>query len=65
MKNFVNRILQRKQSTQRVDDMANGMARAALDRRLNQMLALHASQPVPPPRHFELLVKPEANDAKV
>ena len=60
MNKMMNLINRRKQSTQRVDDLANGVARAALDRRLGQMLALHASQPLPQLRHFKPLTHPVA-----
>lgn len=58
MQRVLNLFKKRKQSTQRVDDMADGMARAALDQRLNRMLALHATQPLPSQRHFAPLSNP-------
>jgi hypothetical protein len=65
LQKMIGLIAKRNQSTQRVDDMANGMATAALGRRLDHMLAMHASQPAPPLRHFETLTVPEPNSAKV
>jgi hypothetical protein len=58
MQRVLRLMMTRKQSTKRVDDMADGMARAALDQRLHRMLALHASQPAPQHRHFALLSNP-------
>jgi type IV secretory pathway ATPase VirB11/archaellum biosynthesis ATPase len=58
MRDLINRMLTRKQSTQRVDDMAAGAARAALDQRLNRMLVQHANQPAPQARQFDALKDP-------
>jgi hypothetical protein len=56
MQRILNLLLKRKQSTQRVDDMPSGAARAALDQRLNRLLASHANQPVQVARQFAPLV---------
>jgi hypothetical protein len=58
MRDLINKLWTPKQSTQRVDDMASGQARSALDQRLNRMLTQHASQPAPQVRHFETLTDP-------
>jgi hypothetical protein len=58
MQKVLNLIMKRKVSTKRVDDMADARARMALDKRLNRMLAAHATQPVAAPRHFEPLSNP-------
>jgi hypothetical protein len=58
MQKILNRLFTRKQSTRRVDDMPSNMARAALDQRLNRLLAVHASQPLQQARQFAPLVDP-------
>ena len=58
MRDLINKIMTRKQSTQRVDDMPSGAARAALDQRLNRMLVQHANEPAPQARQFETLLDP-------
>ena len=59
MDKILNLFKKQKLSTKRVDDMADGMARAALDERLYRMMALHASQPLPEQRHFAPLADPD------
>jgi hypothetical protein len=51
MQKVLNLLLQRKISTQRVEDLPNSMACAALDQRVNRLLALHADVALPL-RHF-------------
>lgn len=47
MRRVLDLLLRRKISTQRVDDMPNAQARAALDKRMNQMLSLHTDVAAP------------------
>jgi hypothetical protein len=58
MRKLLNHILKRKVSTERVDNMPSGIASSALDRRVQNMLALHATQPLPPPQPFKVLSNP-------
>jgi hypothetical protein len=58
MHKVLNLLRPRKQSTKRVDAMASGQARAALDQRLHRMLAQHALLPVPQPQQFKSLSNP-------
>jgi hypothetical protein len=58
LQKVLNRIMPQRQSTKRVDDMANGIARAALDRRLTQMLERQAELPAPLPQQFAPLSNP-------
>jgi hypothetical protein len=58
MKKFLKRVMNRKVSTQRIDDMPSFIAVSALDRRVNQMLAMHASQPLPGSVRLQTLSNP-------
>jgi hypothetical protein len=58
MQKLLNTLLKRNVSTQRVDDMASVQAVSALDRRVNKMLSLQATQPVPQPHQFAHLSNP-------
>jgi hypothetical protein len=60
MQKVLDLLLKRKISTQRVDDMPNAQARAALDQRMNRMLALHSNVPLPQ-RAFAPLSNPIQN----
>jgi hypothetical protein len=61
MQQFLNRFLTRKMSTKRVDDMPSNQAVSALDKRVNRMMALHATQPVPQRLQFQSLSNPIQN----
>lgn len=58
MQRVLSLFTKRKQSTQRVDDMASDQARFALELRLNKMLAQHATQPSPQRQAFAALSNP-------
>jgi hypothetical protein len=58
MKKFLKRVMNRRVSTQRIDDMPSFIAVSALDRRVNQMLAMHASQPLPSSVRLQTLSNP-------
>jgi hypothetical protein len=61
MQQFLNRFLNRKISTKRIDDMPSHQAVIALDNRVNRIMALHATQPVPQRMQFQILSNPFQN----
>lgn len=58
MNKFLRRMMNRKVSTQRIEDMPSFIAVTALDRRVNQMLALQANQPLPQSIQLQILSNP-------
>ncbi len=58
MNKFLRRMMNRKVSTQRIDDMPSFIAVSALDRRVDQMLALQATQPLPQSLQLQILSNP-------
>lgn len=58
MQKILNQILKRRVSTERVDNMPNGIAVSALDQRVQQMLAMQALKPSPQRRTFADLSNP-------
>jgi hypothetical protein len=58
MQKILNHILKRKISTERVENMPSTAAVSALDRRVQQMLALQATQPLPQSQSFKVLLNP-------
>jgi hypothetical protein len=58
MQRILNRILKRNVSTKRVEDTASMLAVSALDRRVQHMMALQATQPLPQIEHFKHISNP-------
>lgn len=58
MNKFLRRMMNRKVLTQRIEDMPSFIAVTALDRRVNQMLALQANQPLPQSIQLQILSNP-------
>jgi hypothetical protein len=58
MEKFLKLVMKRKISTERVDAMADGVARAALDKRFGLMMDQQANKPAPLPRSFAPLSNP-------
>jgi hypothetical protein len=62
MQKIINAVLKRNMSTQRVDDMPNTMATAAMNLRMNRLLQHQALQPLPR-RQFDVLSNPNQKQA--
>ncbi len=58
MQKIINQFLNRKISTQRIDDLPSTVAVSALDKRVNQMLAMQSLQPLHQPKQFQSLSNP-------
>jgi hypothetical protein len=58
MQKLLNHFLNRKLSTQRIENMPSNIAVSALDKRVNQMLAMRATQPLPQPKPLPVLSNP-------
>jgi hypothetical protein len=64
MQKYMNLLLKKNQSTQRIEDMANDQARTALYHRVTRMVSQQAAQPGPQARRFEPLSNPIQMQAK-